>query len=171
VVIASIIAASLVYPLMAGTFEHVDTVALLGAEDYAEGAGTYPRLLDIQRQFGGYALVVVPKVLHLLFGVLSRYRLVVDFTDFYNNVVVFFQSCAFLFLVILIFHKGKIRIRENAIYLAILYCVVFALTPIYSPRYLFPIYVLCAIAVATRSAVTTRSAVGSYRKHYRVTPA
>ncbi len=146
---------SFIYPLILPFIEHIDNIALEAADvtsqaDYVEGLGTYPLLLGIQRQFGGYLLVVIPKTAHLLFGLLSRYNSVVDFTEFYNTVIQFSQALIFFFLIPFIFLRRKFDIAEDSIYLAILYCVIFALTPIYSPRYLFPVYVLCAITISKR---------------------
>ena len=46
--------------------------------------------------------------------------------------------------------KRKISVYNNSFYLAVLYCFIFALSPIYAPRYFFPVYILLAIVLSMR---------------------
>jgi hypothetical protein len=113
-----------------------------------EGIGTYRVLTNIQEK-GGYFLVFIPKTLHLLFSYFSKIKLIFEG----NYVINIGQSFASLLLVsffIFKYLRKKIERNNNLFYMAMIYCLLFAITPIHVPRYLFPFYLLLAIFVSVR---------------------
>jgi hypothetical protein len=111
----------------------------------------------------GYFLVFLPKTLHQMIGPLSRVDKVTDMSNFFNNDVLFFHSLATAGLLVAALLRRRLRLDLDPIYIAAVYAAVFGLSPIFSPRYFLPIYVLIAIALALRplraEAVVTREPV------------
>jgi hypothetical protein len=140
-----ILGITVIYPLMLPLFATVNEYV---SGDEALGmSGIFPVMVSIQNHFG-YFLVVIPKTAHFLFGILSRFGNVFAVRDFWDDVVVMFESVSFLVLTCLLLWGGKWRRSKDLLYLAGLYSVVFALSPVYSPRYFFCLYPICALLVA-----------------------
>jgi hypothetical protein len=152
-------AISVVYVRNLATFRRLDQVAALGAREAVEGSGLYSVFLSVQNNYG-YFLVFLPKTLHQMIGPLSRVDKVTDMSNFFNNDVLFFHSLATAILLLAALWRRRIRLDLDPIYIAAVYAAVFGLSPIFSPRYFLPIYVLVAIALALRplqaEAVVTR---------------
>jgi hypothetical protein len=146
-----VIACSIGYPLMrAGVFQQLDDIAQAGALEQIGGSGLYARFVALQNR-GLYFLVVVPKVLHLFVGLISRVGQMLQPTDVYNNLVATSQAIANLAisaLALLLWRIGRLRLDSHPFFLGLVFAVIFGLSPIYSPRYLFPVYVLLALSVA-----------------------
>jgi hypothetical protein len=147
------VAISVVYVQNLATFHRLDQVAALGAREAVEGSGLYQAFISVQNKFG-YFLVFLPKTLHQMVGPLSRVDKVTDMSNFFNNDVLFFHSLATVILLGSALWRRRIRLDLDPIYIAAVYAAVFGLSPIFSPRYFLPIYVLVAIAVALRPAET-----------------
>jgi hypothetical protein len=49
-----------------------------------------------------------------------------------------------------LWHARRVRLSNDLVYLSLLYVAVFAITPIYTPRYFYPVYVLWAAAWLAR---------------------
>jgi hypothetical protein len=155
------VAISVVYVHNYSLFQHLDRIALLGAQEYTEGSGLYGYFLAVQNYYG-YVLVFLPKTLHQMVGLLTRVDKVAEVEHFFNNDVMFFHSVASLILLVVAAWRRRIRLDLDPVYIAVVYAAVFALSPIFSPRYFLPIYVLLAIAVALRGnpdAVWSRRAI------------
>jgi hypothetical protein len=156
------VAISVVYARNLTTFEQLNQLALLGAQEYVEGSGLYGFFLTVQNHYG-YFLVFLPKTLHQMLGLLTRADQVTEVEHFFNNDVMFFHSVASLVLLLVAAWRRRIRLDLDPVYIAVVYAAVFALSPIFSPRYFLPIYVLLAIAVALRAdpdtVVDSRTAV------------
>ncbi|PRD51947.1 hypothetical protein [Sphingobacterium gobiense] len=140
VLIASI---SIIYPLNLSSFSYVDDVATLGAENATEGSGLFSVLIQIQNQIFGYVIAFIPKALFLFGGLIFRFNKVFDTSDLYNNLFVFSQS---LFNMFLLYHavRKKEWLRNDFIYFGFIYLVIFCISPIFAPRYLFPVSILFA---------------------------
>jgi hypothetical protein len=123
-------------------FSKVESVAVEG-EASNKGSGLYILFLNIQRHFG-YFLVFIPKTLHQLIGILARVKNLFNYQDFYNDVIVILQSMAFLVQLVALFFK-KLKFKNNVLFLALLYCIIIGLSPIFAPRYFFPVYILFSI--------------------------
>src|SRR6185312_5035243 len=139
----TILAASIVYPLMSGVFGSVNEYI---SEYPSGGSGILSTLVNIQNHFG-YFLVLVPKILHLLFGILTRFGHVFAIQDFWDDIVVMFEAVAFLVLLALMLWRKSWRKSHDLLFVMALFCVVFALSPVYSPRYFFPLYPICAMLI------------------------
>lgn len=109
--------------------------------EYTEGAGSFDLIMTIQFQYG-YIYAFIPKILHLLLGLLSRYKLYFDFTDAYNNFILFNQALLNLYLLYKVFKDKYMRLNNDFLYISIVYCSIFAITPIYAMRYFYPISIL-----------------------------
>jgi hypothetical protein len=156
------VAISIVYVQNLATFRRLDQVAALGAREAVEGSGLYSAFISVQNSYG-YFLVFLPKTLHQMIGPLSRVDKVTDMSNFFNNDVLFFHSLATLSLLFAALLRRRIRLDLDPVYIAAVYAAVFGLSPIFSPRYFLPIYVLMAIALALRphqsAAAVTREPV------------
>ncbi|WLH02861.1 hypothetical protein PSH84_12995 [Pseudomonas beijingensis] len=140
---------SIVYFFIGDQFVGVNSNADRGAA-IDEGSGAYVFLNDAQRN-GLYFLVFIPKALHAMYGLVFRVGNVFDFNDVYNNVVVTLHCLvAFLFFLI-IFFRRRLRLSDDLIFIAVIYCSIFVLTPIYSPRYFYPVFFLSCLVLARRS--------------------
>lgn len=145
------LAISVTYVQNLDTFQRLDQVASIGAQEYTEGSGLYGQFIAVQNNYG-YFLVFIPKTLHQMVGLLTRADKVTltDIEIFYHDIIMFFHSVAALVLLVVAGWRQRIRLDLDPIYIAVVYAAVFALSPIFSPRYFLPIYVLLAIAVALR---------------------
>lgn len=149
--ITLILGVSIFYPLNLSSFSYVDNVATLVGEKSTEGSGLFTALIGIQNQLFGYILVFVPKAFFLFVGLIYRINKIFDMTDLYNNFFVLSQS---LFNTVLIYWtiRKKAGLRNNFVYFGVIYLVVFCISPIFAPRYLFPVSILLMCCVSERYA-------------------
>jgi hypothetical protein len=143
------LAISVAYVQNLDTFERLNQLALIGAREYIEGSGLYGQFIAVQNKYG-YFLVFLPKTLHQMLGLLTRVDRVTDVQHFFNNDVMFFHSLATLVLLTVALWRRRIRLDLDPVYIAVVYAAVFALSPIFAPRYFLPVYVLLALALALR---------------------
>lgn len=122
--------------------------AEFGAEGN-EGTGVYSWFNAVQREYG-YVWVAVPKMLHLAFGLLWRIDRITDWEDVYNNVVVMGFVISFAGLALIIIFQKRARLNDPVVFVAIIYWMFISFTPIYAPRYLYPLYALFAIIAFSR---------------------
>lgn len=141
---------SLMYFLNKSSFQHVnDVLQVAKAGDTESKSGIFYTIMDIQNGSPiGYLLVFPFKAMHLFVGMVSKYMKFFDWSNMYNNTFIFSQSVMHFIVVINVIRK-RIKFNNIFLFVAILYAIIFALTPIYSPRYFFPVYILLACAVAT----------------------
>jgi hypothetical protein len=95
-------------------------------------------------------------------------------SDFYNDVWQLLHSTTLLIVFALLFRARRLSLGNDLIYLSVIYVVVFAITPIYTPRYFYPVYVLWAAALcapARRTSLTGISASTGRRRFARPLPA
>jgi hypothetical protein len=142
-------ALSIAYPLNLSTFEGLDLIAREGARQATEGSGLYFQFIQIQNHLGGYVLVFVPKALHLFVGTTRRWYNVLDFSDIPNNVTLWLQSLLQLAVLVRVLWLRRFRLSSDAVYLASILAALIALSPIFTTRYLLPVYVLLALELAT----------------------
>ena len=108
-------------------------------------------LMDIQQQYG-YFIAFIPKTLHLLVGMSSRYKFIFDFTDVYNNFILYWQGPLNALLLFWAFNKKMFNFDNDIFYMLLIYCVIFAITPIYAIRYFYPVYILLAYLVSLKTS-------------------
>ena len=143
-------AISIAYPMFAmEAFATIEQISVEGALDErgSQASGLYSMMQEFQRSYG-YFLVVIPKTLQLLIGLLSRFSLAEIELDFWNNFVIMFQSLHnFVLLGLVVFYK-KFDLSNNCLFLICIFAIVFGLTPVFAPRYLYPISIWLAIWLA-----------------------
>lgn len=117
-------------------------------DTWDEGNGTFAIVQSIQDNYG-YIVAFIPKVLLLLGGMISRYALVFDFSDAYNNFILFFQTIWNLVILYLAYKKKCLDFHNDYFYIAIVYCAIYAITPIFSTRYFYPGMLFLCYAIAS----------------------
>jgi hypothetical protein len=138
---------SLAYVLLAETLEPIRLTFLDAASEY-DGSGLYEWLVNMQEQ-GWYWAVFPLKAAHLMFGAGLRFDRLIAPTNWYNDVWQLLHSTALLVLFLVLVGRGRFTPRNDLVYLGLIYAVVFAITPIYTPRYFYPVYVFWAAALCT----------------------
>jgi len=138
---------SVAYPLLGlGVLEEVSAVAD-NRVDF-QGSGLFPRFIQIQNHVGGYLLAFVPKAVHLFVGMVRRSDHLFEAEDVMNNTILWFQSLAQLTVLSAILFTRRLRLSSDVVYVAVLIAAVITLSPIFSTRYLLPVYALFAVALA-----------------------
>ncbi len=146
------LAVSVLYVRYLGTFEAIDKVASIAAKENVEGSGLYSQLIAVQNSYG-YFLVFLPKTLQQMVGMLFRVPRGHEQFIFFVNVIMLLQAWVTAFLMVRAWLLRRYVLADNLFYLGCVFAVVFALSPIYAPRYFFPIYVLLAAMLARQVAV------------------
>jgi len=147
--ISIVVMSAVFYEIGNIAFPNVTEVASEGVAQW-EGTGLWGWLLNIQYS-GGYFMVFPLKALHSMFGILAYIKKIVDPPEFYNYVVVMLHSLTMLCVMLYAFVKKKLRLKNNTFYIAIIYLLIFGLTPIYAPRYFYPVFVLLCVLVSEKS--------------------
>ena len=140
---------SVVYVELAPLFEPVQANFEYAAADY-EGSGLFAWLVGLQNE-GLYWLIFPLKAAHLLFATGLRMDRLFNPTVIYNDIWQLLHSTATLVLFVLVWRSGRLRLRNDFIYVSAIYVAVFATSPIHSPRYFYPVYVLWALALLCRA--------------------
>jgi hypothetical protein len=117
------------------------------AESY-EGSGFYEALISLQ-DAGWYWAIFPAKAAHLLFGMGLRLDRLFNPTNVYNDVWQLLHSTALLVLFVVLLRRKRFSFSNDLVYLSFIYVAVFAITPIYAPRYFYPVYILWAAALCT----------------------
>lgn len=134
--------------LLSGVFDIYERTS----DEYVEGSGSFNKIMDVQNDYG-YIFAFFPKVLHLMIGMIARYRMIFDYSDVYNNIVLYFQAPLNLYLLYVNFKNRLFNIRNDYFFISLLYCAVFAITPIYAIRYFYPVSILLAYSYVARSGI------------------
>ncbi len=137
---------SVLYVLLLPVFEPIRASFDLSVSDY-EGSGFYEWLVGWQ-DIGAYWAVFPVKAAHLLFGLGLRIDRLLAPANLYNDVWQLLHSSATLLMFIALWRARQLRLDNDLVFISAIYIAVFALSPIYSPRYFYPVYVLWAIALA-----------------------
>lgn len=152
-IVILLVALSILYLQLSAVFEPIRYTFEESAAEY-EGSGFYEWLQGWQES-GAYALVFPLKALHLLFGLGLRFDRLIAPVDIYNDGWQLLHSTMTLVLFIALWRARLFRVGNDLVYMSLLYVAIFALSPIYSPRYFYPVYVLWAGALAARVPVTS----------------
>jgi len=142
------LALTVIYPQLGGVLDLVSENAASGAP-IGNQSGIYQQMVAIQDSYG-YILVVIPKTLQAMFGIIGRLSNFGDPDDFYNMVFVALHSVALAAVFIALLVTGRFRLRDPLVFGSLLFCVLFSLSPVYAPRYYYPVYVLWACALSRR---------------------
>jgi hypothetical protein len=134
---------SVAYVLLSPVLEPILVIFELAAADY-EGSGFYEQLVGLQGS-GWYWLVFPLKAAHLLFGMGLRFDRLLAPANLYNDIWQLLHSTSLLVMFLVLWRGRLLRLRNDLIYASMVYLAVFAITPIYTPRYFYPVYVLWAL--------------------------
>jgi hypothetical protein len=148
-VLVLLVVISITYIQLAAIFEPVRLNFELSAEDY-EGSGAYQWLIGLQDR-GYYWLIFPLKAAHLLFATGLRFDRLFNPTEIYNDIWQLLHSTMTLVLFVVLWRARRLRIGNDLIFISLVYLAVFALTPIYTPRYFYLVYVFWAIALVART--------------------
>ena len=125
------------------------------------GSGLFDRMIAAQ-QNGLYWLIFVPKALHLMFGLGLRLDRLFNPSNLYNDVWQLLYSTTMIGIVGALAVRRQIRLRHDLVFITVIYLIVFVLTPIYVPRYLYPVYVmLCALLTSSEQQAGVKPALPS----------
>jgi hypothetical protein len=143
---------SIAYPILVSEIlESIEQVSIHRTydEDDPQVSGAYPKMQEIQRSYG-YFLVVIPKTIQLLFGFLGRFSIESIESDFWNNFVIMGQCLHTLILFCIAPAYRKIDLSEDCLFLICIFAVMFAATPIFAPRYFYPVAIWLALWLASK---------------------
>jgi len=143
---------SILYVLLEETLAPIRLNFESAAADY-EGSGLYEQLVNLQNQ-GWYWAIFPVKAAHLLFGMGLRLDRLVAPTNWYSDVWQLLHSTSLLVLFVVLLWRGRFTTKNDLVYLSLVYIAVFAITPIYTPRYFYPVYVFWAAALCTRDPLS-----------------
>lgn len=134
---------STAYVLLAPVLEPIRANFEFAAADY-EGSGFYEWLVGLQ-DAGWYWLIFPIKAAHLLFGMGLRFDRLLAPVNIYNDIWQLLHSTSLLVLFVVLWRGRRLRLGNDLIYASLIYLAVFAITPIYTPRYFYPVFVLWAL--------------------------
>lgn len=137
---------SLVYRLMLGHFSSINDIADLGGAQN-EGTGLYTQFIRLQNQ-GLYFLIFLPKALHAMYGLIFKADHLLSPADFYNDFVVTLHCISAFLVFCLVILRGKMRLSDDLVFISVIYCAVFVLSPIYAPRYFYPVFFLLCLVLS-----------------------
>lgn len=124
----------IITPILAYVENSIDT--------YDEGgSGLFEAVLDYQNK-GLYFLVFPVKALHLLFGMGLKINKIFFPSAIYNDFFVGGHCLVALVVFIKLLRKKLLSLDSDLVFLSLLFLVVFCITPVFAPRYLFLVFVL-----------------------------
>lgn len=128
------------------------SIATIGAEKNADATGLMNTLNEIQRN-GGYFLIVFIKVFFIMTLLITKISKFGQVYDFWNFTILLSHSlacfCMFISIATKIFIK-RLPVKNEIIYLMILYAVFFGVSPIFAPRYFLIEYFLGILLLTAR---------------------
>lgn len=152
---------SVLYVLLIGVFQQIRLDFEQAAQEY-EGSGLFEWLVEMQNA-GYYWLVFPLKAAHLLFALGLRLDRLLFPQDYYNDVIQVLHSTTLIVLFVLLLRRRKMRLDDDLVYVSSIYLVIFGISPIYTPRYFLPVYVLWAAVWVAKG--TGMSIFPSARRH------
>lgn len=120
--------------------------------DLYEGGGTFLKLLEWQEKYG-YIFVFIPKVILILVARVKLYDHFFDFSNAYNNVVLFLQTILHIYIIIMCYFKKVYRLENTFFYIALIYFAVFGISPIFNPRYFYPAIIFICYELSLKNVV------------------
>jgi hypothetical protein len=144
---ALLLGLSLFYTALIEVFASIRAAFELSVQDY-EGSGLYEALVGWQDR-GFYWLVFPAKAAHLLFGLGLRFDRLFAPTNIYNDVWQLLHSTTTLVAFVLLWRQRRTTALNDLYYISLIYVAIFALSPIYSPRYFYAVFVVWAATLAS----------------------
>lgn len=159
--LALLLTCSVAYTLTGNTLAAVRLNFELSAENH-DGSGIWISLIELQNQ-GYYFLVFPLKAAQLLFGLSFNVSTISSSNNFYNDVIQVLGSLSTLTLFIFLLINKTLK-KNSLTFISILYLIFFCLSPIYTPRYLYPIYIIWSILACASHKKNHKE---HFRKHER----
>lgn len=145
-----LITVSFVYYMAKGILEPVLETVESTIATFTEGSGLFERLLELQND-GFYFLVAPLKTAHLLFSLGFHFDAIIDPINVYNDQIIGAFCLVNFVLLLALLIKRRFVFSNDLIAVSLVYAIVFALTPVYAPRYFYAITVLWGLALAGAS--------------------
>lgn len=142
---------SICYPFISSElFNAIEAISVEGAQDElgSNASGAYATMQEIQRSFG-YIFVFIPKTFQLLVGPITRFDINLIQLDFWNNFIMMLQYAHNIILIAFVAMKKKFNIKNNYLFLMVIYSMFFALSPVFNMRYMFPIIFWAALWISS----------------------
>ncbi len=147
VIVVLLLAISAIYVIALDWLEPVLSVAEASISDFEGGSGLFEKTLDYQKQ-GLYFLIFPIRAIHLLFGMGLRFGSILAPTDIYNDVFVSLHCLVSLILLFVVMRQKRLSLRADLIFAGTVFLALFCISPIFAPRYLYPVYVLLVLTAA-----------------------
>lgn len=140
-------AVSVAYSLAQGVLAPVLRSVEASTSVYTEGSGLFERLNDLQND-GWYFLVAPIKAAHLLFSLGLKVNNILHPIMIYNDQVIGLFCLVNIVFALIIVMMRRFSLGNDLILISFVYLIVFALTPVYAPRYFYPVTVLWGFVIA-----------------------
>lgn len=141
VLLALLMALSALYALAQTWLAPVVAAAELSIENYDEGgSGLFEAMLAYQKE-GLYFLLFPVKAAHLLFSLGLRFDKFFNPVDVYNDLFIALHCTSTLLVFLLLLRKRRFTLNADLIFATAVFLSIFCLSPIFAPRYLFPVFV------------------------------
>ena len=147
VLLVLLVSSSVAYLMLSNIF--ADVIAVVERtvwEDFDQGSGLFT-VLNSYQQRGAYFLVFPLKAAHLLFALGLRFDRMLNPTNIYNDLFVGIHCTVTLAMFALLAWRRLFTLRSDLVYASMIFLIVFCLSPIYAPRYLYPVFVAWVIAL------------------------
>jgi hypothetical protein len=146
VLLMMLILLSAAYVLLAPSLVEITQNFESATKTLVGGSGLFEWL--VRRQMAGEYILVFPiKAAHLMFGLGLRFDRLFHPEGVYNDIIQLLSSTSLLIMFLANIYFGKLKIGNDLIYISAIYIVFFSLTPIYVPRYFYPVYVIWALVL------------------------
>lgn len=145
-VILLLLAISLAFMFVGERFENVNAVAEQGAQE-GGGSGVYS-LFNMLQAAGLYFLVFIPKSLQAMYGLVFKVENVFSPSNVYNDIFVTLHCVVAFFVFSAVVFRRRLKLSDDFVFIAVVYCLIFVLSPIYAPRYFYPVYFLLCLVIS-----------------------
>ena len=135
------------YYLAQGFLEPVLRSVEVATSTYTEGSGLFERLNAYQND-GLYFAVFPFKAAHLLFSLGLRIENILNPIMIYNDQVIGLYSLVNILFFLILAVRRHFSPKNHLVLISFVYLIVFALTPVYAPRYFYPVTVLWGFVIA-----------------------
>ena len=158
--------ASAFYALMQDWLEPIISATELAIAEYDEGgSGLFEATLNYQKQ-GLYFLLFPVKAAHLLFGLGLRFDKWLSPADIYNDIFVAGHCLVSLVALVALLARKQFSLSSDMIFTSMVFLAIICLSPVFAPRYLYPVYVLWVLILAGARADLVSSQFRA-RRHRR----
>lgn len=146
---------SAAYFLAQGILEPVLRSVELSTSNYTEGSGLFEQLNSFQND-GLYFIAAPLKAAHLLFSLGLKINNIINPIAIYNDQVIGSFCLVNIVFALILLVKNRFSPRNDLMMISYVYLIVFALTPVYAPRYFYPVAVLWAFVIVGGGAIGHR---------------